>query len=192
MPKPNRSLTVKEDLPGGQDRLRQAILYVAEKCVDAKRFGAVKLNKIIWKADFDSFAARGKSLTGREYRRQPLGPVPREMLPLHREMQRQGCISVEFREVGDYVEERTIALIAPEMGRFFDNDDMAFFDSSIKHYWSMTGIESSDESHGVAWKTRRNGDQMPYELAFLSDEPIDHNHRMRADRMIYDRGWISE
>jgi len=38
-------------LPGGQTRARQAILYVAKRCESAKFFGAIKLNKILWKAE---------------------------------------------------------------------------------------------------------------------------------------------
>jgi hypothetical protein len=34
----------------------------------------------------------------------------------------------------------------------------------------MTGMEASDESHGTAWKTRFNGDPMPYEAALLSNQ----------------------
>src|SRR3954452_13432604 len=90
-------LTVTVPLPGGQSRLRQLILHVATRCEKAEWFGAIKLNKIIWKADFDSFAERRVPVTGREYRRQKFGPALREMLPVHRDMQAEGLIRVERR-----------------------------------------------------------------------------------------------
>jgi hypothetical protein len=168
------------------------ILYVASKCERAEYFGAIKLNKIIWKADFDSFAARKVPVTGREYRRQRFGPALWEMLPIHREMLHEGAIRVETRKFSEeIVEHRTIALDQPNL-RLFTSDDLAFVDASIRHYWDMTGTEASDESHGVAWKTRKNGDQMPYELAFLSDKPLDEAHLSRIEQLIYDKGWISE
>ena len=145
------------------------ILYVAQKCENAKLFGAIKLNKIIWKADFDSFAQRGAPITGREYRRQKFGPVLWEMRPVHDEMVRDGAIRIEHRDFGnDIVEQRTIALDHPNLS-FFSEEDLFFVNASISHYWEMTGMESSDESHGIAWHTRANGDQMPYESALLSD-----------------------
>jgi hypothetical protein len=113
-------------------------------------------------------------VTGREYRRQKLGPVPQEMKPLHTEMLRQGAIRVERKVFGqdetgkDIVEFRTVAQDAPDLS-LFTTEDISFLDASISHYWETTGTESSDESHGVAWRTRANGDPMPYELAWLSD-----------------------
>jgi hypothetical protein len=189
---PAPQLTLSMSLPGGQNRVRQLILYVATRCVTCRWFGAVKLNKIIWKADFDSFSDRQIPITGREYRRQPLGPVLRDMLPIHRDMMESGLISVERRDFGDrMVEHRTIARVAPDMS-IFDEDDMKYIDASIRHYWDLTGTEASDESHGVAWKTRQNGDPMPYDLAFLSDDPIDIDCRLKIENLIYERGWVSE
>jgi len=185
-------LTVTVPLSGGQSRLRQLILYVASKCEGAKYFGAVKLNKIIWKADFDAFAARKVPVTGREYRRQQFGPALREMLPVHREMLKDGAIRVERRDFGDdIVEHRTIAIDQPNT-TLLSADDLAFVDAAMRHYWDMTGTETSDESHGIAWKTRKNGSSMPYELAFISDEPLDASHLQRVEDLIYERGWISE
>jgi len=187
-----RPLTVTVPLAGGPSRLRQLILYVAGKCENARYFGAVKLNKIIWKADFDSFAARQMPVTGREYRRQRFGPALKEMLPIHREMLRDGAIRVERRDFGDdIIEHRTIALDKPNL-QLFSREDLSFVDAAIRHYWEMTGTETSDQSHGLAWKTRNNGDPMPYELSLLSDEPLDAAHLSRIEELIYDKGWTSE
>jgi hypothetical protein len=184
-------LTLIVPLPGGQNRVRQLILYVSGKCTEARWFGAIKLNKIIWKADFDSFAERQIPVTGREYRRQKFGPVLRDMLPIHRDMVRAGLIAVERRDFGDgIIEHRTIARAVPDMS-LFNPDDMKFIDASIRHYRDLTGTEASDESHGVAWKTRQDGDPMPYELALLSDHPVDIDCRLRIEQLIYDKGWVS-
>ena len=52
-------------LQGGQDRLRQLTLYVSREFATAARFGLVKLNKTLWKADFDAYANRRVPVTGR-------------------------------------------------------------------------------------------------------------------------------
>ncbi len=188
-PKPKLTLVVP--LPGQQSRVRQLILYVAQRCEGAKYFGAIKLNKIIWKADFDSYAKRMIPVTGREYRRRKFGPALREMPPIYREMIQDGAIKVERRDFGDgIVEQRTIAVDKPDL-RLFSDDDLTYVDRAIQHYWDKTGMETSDESHGVAWRTRKDNDPMPYELAFLSDEPLDLDHLMRIEGLIRDKGWIS-
>jgi hypothetical protein len=191
MPSPRHLGTVVVRLPGERSRLRNMILYVAQRCSAAEYFGVIKLNKIIWKADFDSFAARSVPVTGREYLRQKLGPVPREMKRLHTDMLSEGAIRIERRRVGDYTEFRTIAQDEPDMS-IFTQTDMSFVEASISHYWNMTGTESSDESHGVAWRTRSNGDLMPYELSLLSDRSLGPAQTRRLTSLIARRRPVSQ
>jgi hypothetical protein len=195
--RPSRPLTLTVPLPGQQSRVRELILYVARACESAEFFGAIKLNKIIWKADFDSYAARGVPITGREYRRRYFGPALLEMLPIHRDMFRDGLIREERRDFGkdekgdDVIEHRTIAVAEPDMDRYFDEVDRSYVDAAIRYYWDKSGNESSDDSHGAAWRTRKDGDPMPYELALLSDEPLDLPQLMHIENLIYEKGWVS-
>jgi hypothetical protein len=183
--------TLRVNLPTGQNRLRQLIIYVAQRCHDAERFGAIKLNKILWRADFRSFAIRGVPVTGREYKRLELGPAPKEMPTLHREMQARGLIRLDKVIINDEWEEhRTIALVDPILD-IFSKEDLAQVEESIAYYWSKTGVESSDDSHGAAWKSRNNGDLMPYELAHLSDRAVGKKQFMHLRTFIEDEGLSS-
>jgi len=185
-------LTTRIRLPGGQDRLKQMILYVADQCAAAERFGLIKLNKILWKSDFDAFAARGIPVTGRDYQRLELGPAPKEMPPLYRDMLRNGLIRVETVDFGDdIVEKRTIPLVPFDLS-LFSEDDIRFVDAAIAYYWTMTGTETSDDSHGIAWKTHNNGDPLPYELARLSDRPLPSEAQSRIASRARERGWKSQ
>jgi hypothetical protein len=184
--------TLRVDLPGRQNRLRQMILYIAQKCEGAEHFGAVKLNKILWKSDFDAYAARRRPVTGRPYQRLRLGPAPKEMVPVRDRMVESGEIRFEMIDYGDdVIEHRTIALVDPDL-RIFSDEDLSFVNQAIEHYWDMTGRETSDESHGLAWRTRDNGDPMPYETAMLSDKPLGQAQLNRLRRMVHDRGLMSE
>jgi hypothetical protein len=183
--------TVSIPLPGQQRRVKELILYIAKRCEGARYFGAIKLNKILWKADFTSYADRRVPITGREYRRRKFGPALFEMPRIHADMLRDGLIKIEHRDFGDdMVENRTVALAHPDLSLFAE-DDIRFVDSSIQYYWEKTGSEASDDSHGVAWTSRLDGDPMPYELAFLSDEGLDLPHLMRAEELGSRRGWLS-
>ena len=183
-------LTYRVDLPGGQRRLREAILYVSKKYAEAEHFGLVKLNKTIWKADFDAFRERLQPVTGRQYKRQQMEPVPYEMLPLLNEMRRSDEITVEYRPIAGLTEERVIAQVIPGL-RDFSPADLSFLDRAVKFYWDYTGTETSDHSHGVAWKTRENGDDMPYELTFLSDAPLDEWEQAYFGRLAKQNSWRS-
>lgn len=187
-----RRLTYRVDLPGGQLRLKELVIHVSERCADARRFGKIKLNKIIWKADFDAFAGRRVPVTGRAYQRLKFGPAPIEMAPLYGEMLQDDLISVQFIDLGEnYIEHRTIPKVKAELKRFFSEDDLSYVERAITYYWELTGEESSDDSHGVAWSSREDGDPMPYELALLSDAPPTDEQVKRLLEMGERRGWNS-
>ncbi len=185
------NLTFKVNLPGGQQRLKEAALYVMSKCADAEAFGLTKLNKVLWRADFRAYAARRVPVTGRQYQRLAQGPAPVEMLPVLQEMQRDGELQIEKRAVGNFEEQRPRALVAPSM-RYFSADDVSFLDAAITDYWHHTGRGVSRDSHGVAWETRSNGDPMPYDLALLSDDVLDAWQIDRFSQLARERGWQSE
>lgn len=171
-------LTWKINLEGGQRRLREAILYVAQRCQNAPSFGLIKLNKILWRADFVSFVERGQPVTGRQYQRLEQGPAPVEMKPVLNELLRDGLARIERARVVNYDERRVMPLADPNLS-LFSKSDLDQLDRSIAFYWDKTGKETSDQSHGVAWKTRENGEGMPYELAYLSDEPLSADAKAR-------------
>jgi hypothetical protein len=191
LPETRAKLTWKVDLPGGQRRLREAILYVSKACVEAPFFGLVKLNKIIWRADFDSFTQRGQPVTGRQYQKLKRGPAPVEMLPLLNELQAEGHLRIENIRQAQYQEQRPIALSDPIL-TLFSRQDLDHFDRAVAIYWSMTGKEVSDLSHGVAWKTREDGEALPYESAYLSDEPVEGGQRGRLLKLAAEHGWQSK
>jgi Protein of unknown function (DUF4065) len=188
----DRRLTYRVELPGGQSRLRELILYVAHQCKSARRFGKIKLYKIIWKADFEAFAERQVPITGRPYQRLRFGPAPVEMAPLLEEMQQDGLLRFESVDLGEgYIELRPVALVAPSM-KYFSPDDIEFVDRVIKYYWNKTGKETSDESHGVAWRTRSDYDAIPYEMAFLSDERLSGEAAKKVLSLAAQKGWNSQ
>ena len=166
LPEARPKLTWKVSLPGGQRRLREAVLYVSQKCEGAPYFGKVKLNKVIWRADFESFAQRGQPVTGRQYQRLKQGPAPVEMLPVLNALQAEGLLTFKAIQQGDYQEQRPIALQSP-MLTFFSPQDLEYLDRAILAYWERTGTEVSDISHGTAWKSREDGEAMPLSLIHI-------------------------
>ncbi|WP_269584942.1 Panacea domain-containing protein [Roseibium sp. Sym1] len=181
----------KFHLSGGQRRLKEAILYVCKACEDLDYFGAIKLNKILWRSDFQSFKDRMVPVTGRQYQRLKMGPAPVEMPPVINEMLRDGLLRIELREMGQFTEKRHIALEDPVM-RYFSPEDLEYIDEAIEHYRIMTGTETSDSSHGTAWKTRKNGDPMPYQSAFLEDAPLPDEALKKFELMGIERRWRSQ
>lgn len=193
----SQKLTYRVDLPGGQARLRELVLHVSHRAEGMERFGLIKLNKIVWKADFSAFAARGMPVTGRAYQRLPLGPAPVEMRPLLAEMLQDRLITFKLISFGtgpdgqEIIEHRPLTQEMPSL-RWFSRDDLEFVEQAIAYYWSMTGTETSDDSHGPAWRTRQNLDPMPYESALLADKELGPQQKARIMKKAQELGWRSQ
>jgi hypothetical protein len=163
-----KKLTYRVDLSGGQRRLKEAILYVSKEGRPMMFFGRIKLNKILWRADFKSFYERGQPVTGRTYQKLEWGPALEEMVPVINDLLRERLMVEEPRQRGDTIEHRAVPRADPVL-KFFSPEDIAYLNESVRHYWDMTGTESSDESHGIAWKTRNLNEGIPYEAAYFED-----------------------
>ena len=177
------------DLPGGQARVREAVLYVSWECRNATRFGQTKLHKILWRADFKSFAERGIPVTGRRYQRLKQGPCLQEMLPLQKTLIEKGAIALHRVDLGGgFMEERVVPAGRPEPEHLSERD-LYFLDEAVLHYWDKTARETSDEAHGVAWSTHGDKQVLPYELALLSDEPPSDDQTRRLEILGHLRRW---
>ena len=181
-------VTYKVALQGGQDRMKEAILYVCQKASGFSYFGLVKLNKILWRADFQSYRERKIPVTGRQYQRQPQGPVAVDMPPLLSDMLGAGLL--DWGETSVPNERRPTALANPVM-RWFSPDDISYLDEAIAHYEHMSATDASSQSHGAAWDVREDGDPMPYESALLADGNLPAEVSEKILRIGRAKGWRS-
>jgi len=181
-------VTYKVALQGGQARMKEAILFVCERSSNFEFFGLVKLNKILWRADFQSFRERQIPVTGRQYQRQPQGPVAVDMPPLLNEMLGAGLL--KWGETNVPNERRPVALASPVM-RWFSPDDVRYLSEAIDHYRDLTATDASERSHGTAWDVRQDGDPMPYEAALLSDEGLPDETEQKLLQLAVKKGWRS-
>jgi hypothetical protein len=132
-------------------------------------FGRVKLNKLVWRAYFKSFYERHQPITGRIYQKLEFGPALIEMIPVMNDLLRDGELEIRFH--GDKKEFRPVAKVDPALN-LFSPQDIDYLLESLRHYWDMTGTETSDQSHGIAWRSRNIGDLMPYEASYFNDDPL--------------------
>ena len=161
------------------NRLRELILYIAEKCESDRRFGATKLNKILAFADFYSFFRHGRPVTGAEYMRLPNGPAPRRMKWLLTQMENDGEIVIQQIEDGKFVQQRVIPRRSANRD-LFTGREIEIVDEMIRAFWGATAKRLSAFSHGIAWRVADDKGLIPYEAVFLSDDPIDEYDIVRT------------
>jgi Protein of unknown function (DUF4065) len=147
-----------------RDKFKQLVHYVIWKAGKRDWFGSTKLNKVLWFSDTQAFALTGKPITGATYIRQKYGPVPKAIMPVRSELQREGAIRV-FHE-GKV--KRTTATSAPDM-RSFASSEMAIIDWWIEHISSYhTAATISDKSHDYTWQIAEMGEEIPMVATFAT------------------------
>jgi hypothetical protein len=170
---------------GGEERLAELIIYISQKCSSDPKFGATKLNKILYFADFLAYGTYGRAITGVPYCHREQGPAPHRLVPVRRYLEANRAIIVQKVPLAKGKEQhRTIALRDPDM-RDFSRDDLALVDGMIEYFRDLDATESSELSHQmVGWKVTEMDEQIPYGTIFFSDPPLSQREKEYAEILV--------
>jgi len=162
-------------------RYRELVLYICQKCASDPKFGATKLNKILYFSDFLAYATLGEPITGFEYQRLPNGPAPRRMVPMRADMERRRDLG--FQEVplrGGRTQQRAVNLRVPDLS-VFTAAQISVVDRVIEELWNLDAEEVSELSHRMmGWKLADMNETIPYETVFISADPLTETDVERA------------
>jgi hypothetical protein len=154
-----------------RQRLREMILYIAQRSMFDARFGKTKLVKLLYFADFTSFRETGRPITGHQYVKLPNGPFPDHFETLLAEMVAEGDLVID--EVPMSAQLKPRYRFIPQRAAnldLFTGKNIAVVDSVMMEFRRDTGKSIAEASHGLAWKTTRDNQPIPYEASLLSDE----------------------
>lgn len=156
-----------------ESKLKELMLYVAQRCEKHTLFGTIKMNKILFFADMNSFLRRGFGVTGVGYVKKQFGPVPKGIDALIEQMKANGEASVQNRQMPDLTsQKRLVALRKPNL-EVIDSESLAIVDDVLEWMRPMTANEISELSHkSIGWTVARHGEDIPYATALLPDAPI--------------------
>ena len=180
--------TLKFNGADAEKRLGELMLHIANKCEDDPTFGATKLNKILWWADFISYARTGRPITGVEYHRLGNGPAPKRLLPVRKKLIAKKDAVVKERPIYNRTQIRLIPLREAKYD-LFTAEQIALVDEIISGLWEEPAKYISELSHGKAWEVAKDGQSMPYESIFLSDSPITRFDVIRTLELAEQYGW---
>ena len=154
------------------DKMRELIIYVADQSRGDRHFGAVKLNKILYYADFYAYRQLGKSISGAEYQRLPEGPAPRQLLIARQALLDDGSLSIELKPVYNHVQQRPTPNRTVREG-VLSPEELALVDEVIADLWNKNAKEVSAMSHEeLGWRLVQDYETIPYRTAFLSSQPL--------------------
>ena len=152
-----------------REKFRELVLYVARESEDDVHFGATKLNKILYFSDFKAFAIIGNAITGAAYQRLERGPAPRQMLPMLKEMEREGEVTRTDRRYFTLLQKRVQPLRNPDM-RAFSQQEIEIVDNVMNELRLLNAAQVSALSHlETGWQIARHGETIPYHSSYISD-----------------------
>lgn len=174
-----------------EDKLKELIIYVAEKCMEDPTFGATKLSKILYFADFLTCGERGVAITGATYIKLPRGPVPQELASAQDDLEKSGAIRVRKVPYYAYMQHRIIPIREAKLD-LFSAEEIALVDAIIQKLWGVNAADISHYTHRLAgWRIAEDGDVIPYESVFLSDERLTEDDIRRAKELANRLGWVA-
>lgn len=175
-------------IPHKEARFKELLIYVSHSCMDDPTYSRIKLLKILFFSDFESYGVHGVPITGMSYRKQSYGPVPVDFPRIQEEMLRENQIKIFSRRVYEHSSQRLFPLRQPTFD-FVSARDISIVDGWIRFFWNKTAKEVSNYSHGKAWKIAGESELIPYEAVFISDEPVTFEDVARAKELAARYGW---
>jgi hypothetical protein len=155
---------------GNEAKLRELIIYIATLSEKDDAFGAIKLNKLLFRADFNAYLQSGKPITGVEYFALENGPAPRPMKRLLSAMQKRGEIAIRKKDFFGKEQHRVLPLRSADLSRFFSVDEINLVFVLIQRYWGESGTSMSKESHEfLGWSSAKLKETIPYRVALVSN-----------------------
>jgi hypothetical protein len=172
-----------------EDKFKELIIYVSNKCEHDQDFGAVKLNKILFYSDFLAYAHLGEPITGAEYFALEHGPAPKMLAPVRDELVNQKDIVIRQRERYGNKQIRVIPLREADLS-YFTPEQVSLVDRVIEAFCGANGTDVSRLSHMErGWQVAENKETIPYQAAFLSCEGVTPADNKRAKELALIYNW---
>lgn len=153
------------------DKFKNLILYILERCAGKPNVGETVLNKLLYFVDFNFYELYEEHLSGATYRKFKMGPVPKEIGEILKEMETDKQLFVLNSDYFGYPQRRFIPLTASDK-RCFNGNEIEVIDKVINQLSDMTAAQISHYSHGdMPWKATNDRQVIDYELAFYREAP---------------------
>jgi transcriptional regulator with XRE-family HTH domain len=159
------------------DKLRNAILYILEKCGGKPNIGETVLYKLLYFIDFDSFEILGRPLSGINYINMQFGPVPDQTVYLNlvSEMVEQNQLKIFWQDYFGLTQKRYVALKEHDEN-IFNAKELRIIDSVINRLSDMSARQIEEYVHAdTPWEVTKEKEIIPYRLAYDRTAPYAHN-----------------
>lgn len=187
-------------MAGGREldrqKFKELVLHLALASARDKGFGMVKLNKLLYRSDFESFRLLGRSITGERYTKQEFGPVAYDLPIVLDELAGEGRLTWSLFETGPYTRKAPTPSQREENQpdtTLFSGDELQVVDKALNDLAALGGKQVSEWSHhqSSGWRAAEIGQEIPYGTAHISTEPLSEAQMARAIERSRKEGWAS-
>jgi uncharacterized phage-associated protein len=174
-----------------EEKFRELLLYVSERCARDEKFGKTKLVKILYYSDFLAYGLFGHPITGATYQALEWGPVPRELTAVISKLKRTKQAVIVPRRYYNKTQQVPTPLRRPRLDKF-SADEIALVDQVMADLWGENAVEVSSLSHlEEGYRLSALKRTIPYESVFLSSEPPTTADVRRAQELAARYGWLA-
>lgn len=154
------------------EKLKQVLLYILERCAGKPNVGETVLNKLLYFSDFNYYELYEEQLTGAAYRKLPYGPVPQKLDSIIRQMLQEGVLQRIKTDYHGYPQIRYLPLAKADLTTLKASEKETI-DRVIEQMSDWSAAAISNYSHkDMPWLASKEGEEIPYELAFYRDIPF--------------------
>lgn len=166
-----------------EGKFAELLLYVGKLTADDPTVGAVKLNKLLYFAEFSAVRLFGRPITGVEYQRLDNGPAPRRLLPVRERLVADGSAELRTATAFGFAQQRLIPLRDPDVSAF-SPDELQLVDQVVELLRGKTAAEVTAISHQEAgWRMVGDREVIPYEFAVVRPPRLTPRIRAHAESL---------
>jgi antitoxin SocA-like protein len=160
-------------------KLAELLLLVAEELADDPFGGAVKVNKVLFFAEFAHMRMTGRPITGVPYQKLPYGPAPRRLPPVRDYLIRTGAATLEKESILGR-EQHRLRPSRPARREMFAETELQAVTDALALLKDRTATDVSALSHEeLGWQLVEEGENIPFVTAYLDPDQTRMSKRIR-------------
>lgn len=160
---------VQPRIKPNEEKFRELLLFIARRSEGDPRYGAIKLNKLLFYCDFLAYLKLGHPITGQPYFALENGPAPRYLVRVREQMVKSKEIAISRKPTVAGVQERVLALREPDPNKFTPAE-INLVTEVLDMCRGQSGTDLSELSHRFAgWRLAGEKEDIPYEVALVGN-----------------------
>jgi uncharacterized phage-associated protein len=178
-------------------KFKELVVYLSaasERAAD-EGFGMVKLNKLLYRADFEAYRLLGHPITGEAYEKQEFGPVARDLPIVLDELAAAGRLRWQSIPRGRHT--RSVPTLSDDPDAVadmsaFPADERTVIENTLRELAVYGGKGASDWSHeeSAGWKAAPDyGHLISYASAVISTEPFSKQDMDHVRAFLREQSW---